>query len=113
LGYVLGRPPRRFYPGSELRRIETALDGISRSQQSFLVGKLYAKNQKNRLQHARRLLPPLSRKNGQTTTYVLAQAAKHYISYVAPTRDTVRPAVMTRVRKSINKNRKLPALLAK
>jgi hypothetical protein len=99
--------------GSELGRIEMALDGISRSQQSFLVGKLYDENQKNRRQHARRLLPPLSRKNGQTTTYVLAQAAKYYISYLAPTRDTVRPEVMTRVRKSINKNRKLLALLAK
>ena len=70
-------------------------------------------NQKNRLQHARRPLRPLSRKNGQTTTYVLAQAAKHFIAYVAPTRDTMRPEVMTRVRKSINKNRKLLALLAK
>jgi hypothetical protein len=58
-------------------------------------------------------LAKLAKENGQTTTYVLEQAAKHCIRYVAPTLGTVRPEVMGRVRKSINRNHKLLVLLAK
>ena len=58
-------------------------------------------------------LAKLAKDNGQTTTYVLEQAVEHYIQYIAPTQGTVRPEIMARVRKSIEKNRKLLHLLAK
>jgi hypothetical protein len=57
-------------------------------------------------------LAKLARDNGQTTTYVLERAVEHYIQYVAPTQNTVRPEIMAHVRKSIEKNRKLLQLLA-
>jgi hypothetical protein len=58
-------------------------------------------------------LAKLAKANGQTTTYLLEQAAEHYIEYVVPTQSTVRPELMAHVRKAIEKNRKLLALLAK
>jgi predicted transcriptional regulator len=58
-------------------------------------------------------LKKLADDNGQTTTYVLEQAAEHYIRYVAPTQNTVRPEFMAHVRKSMKKNDKLLQLLAK
>jgi predicted DNA-binding protein len=57
-------------------------------------------------------LTKLAKDNGQTTTYVLEQAAEHYIRFVAPTQNAVRPEIMAHVRKSVNKNRKLLQLLA-
>jgi len=54
----------------------------------------------------------LAKENGQTTTYVLEQAAEHYIRFVAPTQSVVRPEIMAQVRRSMNKNRKLLQLLA-
>ena len=57
-------------------------------------------------------LTKLAKDNGQTTTYVLEQAAEHYIRFVAPTQNVVRPEIMAHVRKSVNKNRKLLQLLA-
>ena len=57
-------------------------------------------------------LAKLAKDNGQTITYVLERAAEHYIQYVAPTQNTVRPEIMAHVRKSIEKNRKLLHLLA-
>jgi hypothetical protein len=54
----------------------------------------------------------LAKDRGQTATYVLDQAVEHYIRYVAPTQGTVRPEIMARARKSIEKNRKLLELLA-
>ncbi len=57
-------------------------------------------------------LAKLAKDNGQTTTYVLERAVEHYIQYVAPTQNTVRPEIMAHVRKSIEKNRKLLHLLA-
>jgi hypothetical protein len=57
-------------------------------------------------------LAKLAKDNGQTTTYVLEQAAEHYIRFVAPTQNVVRPEIMTHVRRSLNKNRKLLELLA-
>jgi len=46
------------------------------------------------------------------TTYVLEQAAEHYLRFVAPTQSTVRPEIMAHVRRSVDKNRKLLQLLA-
>lgn len=57
-------------------------------------------------------LAKFAKHNGQTTTYVLEQAAEHYLRFVAPTQNTVRPEVMAEVRRSMNKNRKLLELLA-
>jgi hypothetical protein len=57
-------------------------------------------------------LTKLAKENGQTTTYVLEQAAEHYIRFVAPTQSDVRPEIMAHVRRSMNKNRKLLQLLA-
>jgi hypothetical protein len=57
-------------------------------------------------------LTKLAKDNGQTTTYVLEQAAEHYIRFVAPTRSVVRPEIMAQVRRSVNTNRKLLQLLA-
>lgn len=54
----------------------------------------------------------LAKDRGQTATYVLNQAVEHYIRYVAPTQGTVRPEIMARARKSIEKNRRLLELLA-
>ena len=58
-------------------------------------------------------LAKLAKDNGQTITHVLEQAAEHYIRYVAPTQNTIRPEVMAHVRRSMEKNRKLLRLLAK
>ena len=49
-------------------------------------------------------LTKLAQDNGQTTTYVLEQAAEHYIRFIAPTQSTVRPEIMSHVRRSMNKN---------
>ncbi len=57
-------------------------------------------------------LAKLAKDNGQTTTYVLEQAAEHYIRFVAPTQSVVRPEIMAHVRRSVDKNRKLLQLLA-
>jgi hypothetical protein len=58
-------------------------------------------------------LSKLAKDNGQTTTYILERAAEHYIQFVAPKESVVRPEIMTHVRQSIDKNRKLLQLLAK
>lgn len=57
-------------------------------------------------------LSKLAKDNGQTTTYLLEQAVEHYLRYIAPSQDTVRPEMMAHLRKSIEKNRKLYQLLA-
>jgi hypothetical protein len=57
-------------------------------------------------------LANLAKDNGQTMTYVLEQAAEHYLRFVAPTQSVVRPEIMAHVRRSISKNRKLLELLA-
>jgi hypothetical protein len=58
-------------------------------------------------------LAKLAKDNGQTTTYVLEQAAEHYLRFIAPTQNIVRPEIMAHVRRSLNKNRQLLELLAK
>jgi hypothetical protein len=40
------------------------------------------------------------------------RAAEHYIQFVAPKESVVRPEIMTYVRRSVDKNRKLLELLA-
>jgi hypothetical protein len=45
-------------------------------------------------------LTKLAEDNGETTTYVLEQAAEHYIRFVAPTQSVVRPEIMAHVRRS-------------
>ena len=57
-------------------------------------------------------LTKMAKDNGQTTTYVLEQAAEHYLRFVAPTQSVVRPEIMAHVRRSVDKNRKLLQLLA-
>jgi hypothetical protein len=54
----------------------------------------------------------LAKDNGHTTTYVLERAAEHYLQYVAPKENVVRPEIMAHVRRSVDKNRKLLQLLA-
>jgi predicted transcriptional regulator len=58
-------------------------------------------------------LKKLAVANGQTTTYVLEQAAEHYIRFIHPTQETVRPEIMALARQSMRKNDKLLRLLAK
>jgi len=58
-------------------------------------------------------LSRLAKDNGQTTTYVLERAAEHYIQFVAPKESVVRPEIITHVRQSVDKNRRLLQLLAK
>ncbi len=57
-------------------------------------------------------LSKLAKDNGQTTTFLLEQAVEHYLRYIAPSQETVRPEMMAHLRKSIEKNRKLLQLLA-
>jgi hypothetical protein len=58
-------------------------------------------------------LTKIAKDNGQTTTYLLEQAVEHYLRYIAPSQDTIRPEMMAYARKSIERNRKLLELLAK
>jgi hypothetical protein len=58
-------------------------------------------------------LTKIAKDNGQTTTYLLEQAVEHYLRYIAPSQDTIRPEMMAHARKSIERNRKLLELLAK
>ncbi len=57
-------------------------------------------------------LSQLAKDNGHTTTYILERAAEHYIQFVAPKESVVRPEIMSHVRRSVDKNRKLLQLLA-
>jgi len=58
-------------------------------------------------------LSKLAKDNGQTATFILERAVEHYIQFVAPKENVVRPEIMTHVRRSVEKNRKLLQLLAK
>jgi hypothetical protein len=57
-------------------------------------------------------LTQLAKDNGQTTTYVLERAVEHYIQFVASREGVVRPEIMTHVRRSVDKNRRMLQLLA-
>ena len=57
-------------------------------------------------------LDKLATDNGQSKTFLLQQAVKHYLDVVVPSQSTIRPEVMSHFRKSKDKNRKLMELLA-
>ena len=58
-------------------------------------------------------LSKLAKENGQSRRFLLEKALQHYLEFVVPTQDTVRPEVMSHFRRSTGKNRKLHELLAK
>jgi hypothetical protein len=53
-----------------------------------------------------------ARQKGQSLRYLLEKAIRHYIDFIAPTQDTIRPEVMTQFRRSTDKNRELQKKLA-
>ncbi|HEX9764010.1 MAG TPA: ribbon-helix-helix protein, CopG family [Candidatus Acidoferrales bacterium] len=57
-------------------------------------------------------LDQVARRNGQSRRFLLEQALKHYLEVVAPSEGTLRPEVLRRFRRSVEKNRKLMKLLA-
>ncbi len=54
----------------------------------------------------------LARKNGQSQRFLLEKAIEHYLRFVAPSNETIRPEAMAHFRRSTGKNRKLHQLLA-
>jgi hypothetical protein len=54
----------------------------------------------------------LAKENGQSQRFLLEKAISHYIQFVAPLNETIRPEVMVHFRRSTDKNRKLHQLLA-
>ncbi len=58
-------------------------------------------------------LSKLAGENGQSRRFLLEKAVEHYLRFVAPAPDAVRPEVMAHFRRSTEKNRKLHELLAK
>jgi predicted DNA-binding protein len=57
-------------------------------------------------------LDQVARRNGQSRRFLLEQALKHYLEVVVPSEGTLRPEVLRRFRRSVEKNRKLMKLLA-
>lgn len=55
----------------------------------------------------------LAKENGQSQRFLLESAIKHYLQFIAPLKDTIRPEVMAQFRRSTNKNRKLHEVLAR
>ena len=60
-----------------------------------------------------RRLSALAKENGQSRRFLLEKALEHYIQFVVPSQNTVRPEIMAHFRRSTDKNRKLHQLLAK
>jgi predicted transcriptional regulator len=58
-------------------------------------------------------LAQVARQNGQSRRFLLENAVQHYLEVVVPAQGTVRPEVLAHFRRSVVKNRKLLALLAK
>ena len=58
-------------------------------------------------------LSQLAKKNGQSRRFLLEKALEHYIQFVVPSQNTIRPEVMSHFRRSTDRNRKLHELLAK
>jgi hypothetical protein len=54
----------------------------------------------------------LAKDNGHTQRFLLERAIEHYIQFVAPSKETIRPEAMAHFRRSTEKNRKLHQLLA-
>ena len=57
-------------------------------------------------------LAKLAKDEGQTTAHLLDRAAEHYLQFLAPAENTVRPEVTSHARRSIKKNRNRLKLLA-
>ncbi len=57
-------------------------------------------------------LVKLAKENGQSQRFLLERAIEHYLRFVAPTRESIRPEAMAHFRRSTDKNRKLHQLLA-
>lgn len=60
-----------------------------------------------------RRLSALAKDNGQSRRFLLEKALEHYLQFVVPSQNTVRPELMSHFRRSTDKNRKLHQLLAK
>jgi hypothetical protein len=58
-------------------------------------------------------LVKIAKENGQSQRHLLEKAIEHYVRFVAPSRNTVRPEVMAQFRRSTEKNRELHKLLAR
>lgn len=58
-------------------------------------------------------LSDVAKQNGQSRRFLLEKALEHYLQFVVPSQNTVRPEVMSHFRRSTDKNRKLHQLLAK
>ena len=54
----------------------------------------------------------IAQENGQSQRYLLEKAMRHYIEFIAPSQNTVRPEVMNHFRRSTVKNRELHRRLA-
>lgn len=54
----------------------------------------------------------LAKKNGHSQRFLLEKAIEHYLRFVAPSNETIRPEAMAHFRRSTDKNRKLHQLLA-
>ena len=54
----------------------------------------------------------LAKENGQSQRFLLEKAIEHYIQFIAPSNETIRPEAMAHFRRSVDKNRKLHELLA-
>ena len=57
-------------------------------------------------------LVKLAKENGQSQRFLLEKAIRHYLQFVAPLKETIRPEVMVHFRRSTDKNRKLHQLLS-
>jgi predicted DNA-binding protein len=57
-------------------------------------------------------LDQVARRNGQSRRFLLEQAVKHYLDVVVSSEGTLSPEILRRLRRSIEKNRKLMKLLA-
>ncbi len=58
-------------------------------------------------------LVKIAKENGQSQRHLLEKAIEHYVRFVVPSRNTVRPEVMAQFRRSTAKNRELHKLLAR
>lgn len=54
----------------------------------------------------------IAAENGQSQRYLLEKAMRHYIEFIAPSKNSVRPEVMSHFRRSTNRNRELHKRLA-
>ncbi|MFY9559627.1 MAG: hypothetical protein WAQ52_05275 [Terriglobales bacterium] len=55
----------------------------------------------------------IAKDNGQSQRHLLEKAIEHYLRFVVPSKNTMRPEVMAQFRRSTEKNRELHRLLAR